>query len=95
MSAMSPVCAQKRTSANTFGFTCFNISVRRRRGLAPTSKLVIISYLRSRNAAQIDLGGVDSRRLVRLLTWPHNAAMVYYGAGIVAVGAGLVWFAWR
>jgi hypothetical protein len=30
-----------------------------------------------------------------LLTWPHNAAMVDYGAGIVAVGAGLVWFAWR
>jgi hypothetical protein len=30
-----------------------------------------------------------------LLTWPHNAEMVYYGAGIVAVGAGLVWFAWR
>ena len=25
-----------------------------------------------------------------LLTWPHNAAMVYYGAGIVAVGAGLL-----
>jgi hypothetical protein len=30
-----------------------------------------------------------------LLTWPHNAAMVDYGAGIVAVGAGLVWFGWR
>ena len=30
-----------------------------------------------------------------LLTWPHNAAMVYYGAGIVAVGAGLVWFGWQ
>ena len=30
-----------------------------------------------------------------LLRWPHNAAMVYYGAGIVAVGAGLVWFGWR
>jgi hypothetical protein len=30
-----------------------------------------------------------------LLTWPHNAAMVYYGVGIVAVGAGLVWFGWR
>jgi hypothetical protein len=30
-----------------------------------------------------------------LLTWPHNTAMVDYGAGIVAVGAGLVWFGWR
>ena len=30
-----------------------------------------------------------------LLAWPHNAAMVYYGAAIIAVGAGLVWFAWR
>jgi hypothetical protein len=30
-----------------------------------------------------------------LLTWPHNAAMVDYGAGIVAVGFGLVWFAWQ
>jgi hypothetical protein len=29
------------------------------------------------------------------LTWPHNAAMVDYGAGIVAVGLGLVWFGWR
>jgi hypothetical protein len=26
MAAISPVCAQKLTSANTFGFTCFNIS---------------------------------------------------------------------
>jgi hypothetical protein len=30
-----------------------------------------------------------------LLTWPHNAAMVDYGAGIVAEGFGLVWFGWR
>jgi uncharacterized membrane protein len=30
-----------------------------------------------------------------LLTWPHNAAMVDYGAGIIAVGFGLVWLAWR
>jgi len=30
-----------------------------------------------------------------LLTWPHNAAMVDYGAGIVAVGFGLVWFGWQ
>jgi hypothetical protein len=30
-----------------------------------------------------------------LLKWPHNAAMVDYGAGIVAVGIGLVWFGWR
>jgi hypothetical protein len=30
-----------------------------------------------------------------LLTWPHNAAMTDYDAAIVAVGAGLVWFAWR
>ena len=30
-----------------------------------------------------------------LLTWPHNAAMTDYGAAIVAVGAGLVWFGWR
>jgi hypothetical protein len=29
------------------------------------------------------------------LTWPHDAAMVDYGAGIVAVGFGLVWFGWR
>ena len=29
------------------------------------------------------------------LTWPHNAAMVDYGAGSVAVGFGLVWFGWR
>jgi hypothetical protein len=30
-----------------------------------------------------------------LLTWQHNAAMTDYGAAIVAVGAGLVWFGWR
>jgi hypothetical protein len=30
-----------------------------------------------------------------LLRWPHNAAMVDYGAGIVAVGMGLVWFGWQ
>ncbi|SHG24897.1 hypothetical protein SAMN05444169_1397 [Bradyrhizobium erythrophlei] len=30
-----------------------------------------------------------------LLTWPHNTAMVDYGAGIVAVGFGLVWFGWQ
>jgi hypothetical protein len=30
-----------------------------------------------------------------LLTWPHNAAMVDYGAGIIAVGFGLVWFGWH
>jgi hypothetical protein len=30
-----------------------------------------------------------------LLTWPHNAAMVDYGSGTVAVGFGLVWFGWR
>ena len=30
-----------------------------------------------------------------LLTWPHNAAMVDYGAGIAAAGFGLVWFGWQ
>jgi hypothetical protein len=30
-----------------------------------------------------------------LLSWPHNAAMLDYGAGIIAVGFGLVWFGWR
>ncbi len=30
-----------------------------------------------------------------LLTWPHNAAMVDYGAGMVAVGFSLVWFGWQ
>ena len=29
------------------------------------------------------------------LTGLHNAAMVDYGAGIVAMGFGLVWFGWR
>jgi hypothetical protein len=30
-----------------------------------------------------------------LLPWPRNLAMVDYGAGIAAVGIGLVWFGWR
>jgi hypothetical protein len=30
-----------------------------------------------------------------LLQGSHNAAMIDYGAGIVALGIGLVWFAWR
>ena len=34
-----------------------------------------------------------------LLPWPHNSAMVDYGAGVAAgvaaVGIGLVWFGWR
>jgi hypothetical protein len=30
-----------------------------------------------------------------LLTWPHSAAMVDYGAGIVALGFGLVWLGWQ
>jgi hypothetical protein len=30
-----------------------------------------------------------------MLTWPRDGAMVNYGAGIVAVGFGLVWFAWQ
>jgi hypothetical protein len=27
-----------------------------------------------------------------LLPWPHNLAMVDNGAGVVALGIGLVWF---
>jgi hypothetical protein len=30
-----------------------------------------------------------------LLPWPHNSAMVDYGAGVAAVGIGLVWFGWQ
>jgi hypothetical protein len=30
-----------------------------------------------------------------LLPWPHNLAMVDYGAGVVALGIGLVWFGWQ
>jgi hypothetical protein len=30
-----------------------------------------------------------------MLTWARDAAMVNYGAGIVAVGFGLVWLAWQ
>jgi len=30
-----------------------------------------------------------------LLGWPHNAAMVDYGAAVTALGIGLMWFAWR
>jgi hypothetical protein len=30
-----------------------------------------------------------------LLQGSHNAAMIDYGAGIVALGIGLVWFGWR
>jgi hypothetical protein len=30
-----------------------------------------------------------------MLTWPRDAAMINYGAGIVAVGFGLVWLAWQ
>ena len=30
-----------------------------------------------------------------LLLWPHNAAMVDYGAGIIALGIGFTWAAWR
>ena len=30
-----------------------------------------------------------------MLTWPRDGAMVNYGAGIVAVGFGLVWFGWQ
>jgi hypothetical protein len=30
-----------------------------------------------------------------LLLWPHNAAMIDYGAGITALGIGLTWAAWR
>jgi hypothetical protein len=30
-----------------------------------------------------------------LLTCPYNAAMVDYGAGIVAAGFALVWFGWQ
>ena len=30
-----------------------------------------------------------------LLPWPRNSAMVDYGAGVAAVGIGLVWFGWQ
>jgi hypothetical protein len=30
-----------------------------------------------------------------LLQGSHNVAMIDYGAGIVALGIGLVWFGWR
>ena len=30
-----------------------------------------------------------------LLQGSHNAAMIDYGAGIVALGIGLVWFGWQ
>src|ERR1700704_118026 len=30
-----------------------------------------------------------------LLPWPHNSAKVDYGAGVAAVGIGLVWFGWQ
>jgi hypothetical protein len=30
-----------------------------------------------------------------LLPWPHNLAKVDYGAGVAAVGIGLVWFGWQ
>jgi hypothetical protein len=30
-----------------------------------------------------------------LLAGPHNAILIDAGAGVVAVGFGLVWFAWR
>jgi uncharacterized membrane protein len=30
-----------------------------------------------------------------LLTWPGNAAMVDYGAGVVALGIAIIWLAWR
>ena len=30
-----------------------------------------------------------------LLPRPHNLAMVDYGAGVVAIGIGLVWFGWQ
>ncbi len=29
------------------------------------------------------------------LPWPHNSATVDYGAGVAAVGIGLVWFGWQ
>src|SRR5882724_8696909 len=29
------------------------------------------------------------------LRWPHNLAMVDYGAGVAALGIGLVWFGWQ
>jgi uncharacterized membrane protein len=30
-----------------------------------------------------------------LLPWPGNAAMIDYGAGVIALGIGLIWFSWR
>jgi hypothetical protein len=30
-----------------------------------------------------------------LLPWPGNAAMIDYGAGVVALGIALIWFSWR
>jgi hypothetical protein len=30
-----------------------------------------------------------------MLPWPHNLAMVDYGAGVLALGIGLVWFGWQ
>ena len=30
-----------------------------------------------------------------LLPWPHNSATVDYGAGVAAIGIGLVWFGWQ
>src|SRR5882724_4718435 len=30
-----------------------------------------------------------------LLPWPHNLAMIDYGAGVAALGIGLVWFGWQ
>jgi len=30
-----------------------------------------------------------------LFPWPHNSAMVDYGAGVAAVGIRLVGFGWR
>ena len=30
-----------------------------------------------------------------LFQGPRNAAMIDYGAGVVALGIGLVWFGWR
>jgi len=30
-----------------------------------------------------------------LLPWPGNAAMIDYGAGVVALGIAFIWFSWR
>jgi hypothetical protein len=43
----------------------------------------------------IALGIFCFARGTGLLPWPHNSAMAYYGAGVAAVGIGLVWFGWQ